>query len=138
MGSRRWAPGLSQRQPCAFGGLSRPLVVTVGTAPSGPHEPDHISWGLLSRFTCSVSACVCAKSLESYPTLCDAMVHGPPGSSVHRILQGKNTGVGSHALLQGILPTQELIPSLFCLFHCQAGSLPLAPPGKPVLSVDSL
>ena len=30
----------------------------------------------------------------------------PPGSSVHGILQAKNTGVGCHALLQRIFPTQ--------------------------------
>ena len=31
---------------------------------------------------------------------------GPPSSSVHGDSPGKNTGVGCHALLQGILPTQ--------------------------------
>ena len=40
---------------------------------------------------------------------------------------GKNTGVGYHALLQGIFPTQGLNPCLFCLQHWQASSLPLAP-----------
>ena len=46
---------------------------------------------------------------------------------------GKNTGVGCHALLQGILPTQGMNPRLLCLQHWQAGSLPLVPPGKPVV-----
>ena len=32
---------------------------------------------------------------------------------------GKNTGVGSHFLLQGIFPTQGLKPHLFCLLHCR-------------------
>ena len=41
---------------------------------------------------------------------------------------GKNTGVGCHALLQGIFPTQGLNLGLL---HWQADSLPLAPPGKP-------
>ena len=45
---------------------------------------------------------------------------------------GKNTGVGCHALLQGILSIKELNPFLFCLLHWQVGSLPLAPPGKPM------
>ena len=31
-----------------------------------------------------------------------------PGSSVHRDSPGKNTGVGCHALLQGIFPNQGL------------------------------
>ena len=44
---------------------------------------------------------------------------------------GKNTGVGCHPHLQGIFPTQGLNPCLLCFLHWQAGSLPLAPPGKP-------
>ena len=35
-----------------------------------------------------------------------------------------------HVLLQGIFAIQELNPRLLCLLHWQAGSLPLAPPGK--------
>ena len=58
----------------------------------------------------------------------------PPGSSVHGILCCKNTGEGCHALLQGILLTQGLNPRLLCLLHWQAGSLPLAPPGKAMLT----
>ena len=46
---------------------------------------------------------------------------------------GKNTGIGCHALFQGIFPTQGLIPSLLCLLHWQGGSLPLAQPGKPII-----
>ena len=42
---------------------------------------------------------------QSCPTLWDPMDCSPPGSSVHARL-GKNTGVGCHALLQGIFPTQ--------------------------------
>ena len=48
-----------------------------------------------------------------------------PGSSVHGDSPCKNTGVGFHALLQGILATQGLNPAL------QADSLPSEPPGKP-------
>ena len=44
---------------------------------------------------------------------------------------GKNTGVGCHALLYRIFPTQGLNPYLLCLLYWQAGSLPLVPPGKP-------
>ena len=45
---------------------------------------------------------------------------------------GNNTGVGCHALLQGIFLTQGLNPGLLCLQHWQTCSLPLAPPGKSV------
>ena len=55
----------------------------------------------------------------------------PPGSSVHGDSPGKNTGVGCHALLQGIFSTQELNPCLLCLLHCQMSSLPLVLPGNP-------
>ena len=48
----------------------------------------------------------------------------PPGSSVHGDSPGKNTGVGCHALLQGIFPTQGSNPGLphcrwilYCLSH---------------------
>ena len=43
---------------------------------------------------------------------------------------GKKTGVGCHFLLQGIFPIQGPNPHLLCLLHWQAGSLPLAPPGR--------
>ena len=43
---------------------------------------------------------------QSCPTLFDIVDCGLPGSSVHGISSGKNSGVGCHFLLQGILPTQ--------------------------------
>ena len=46
---------------------------------------------------------------------------------------GKNTGVGCHDLLQGTFPTQGLNLCTLGLLHRQAGSLPLAPPGKSIL-----
>ena len=45
----------------------------------------------------------------------------------------KNTGVGCHFLLQGSFSTQGWNPHLLRLLHWQVDSLPLAPPGKPVL-----
>ena len=45
---------------------------------------------------------------KSCPTLCDPMDYSPPGSSVHGVFPGKNTGVGCHFLLQGIFPDQGL------------------------------
>ena len=80
---------------------------------------------------------VCAKCLQSCRTLCGPMDWSPPGSSVHSYSPGKNTGVGCHALLQGIFPTQGSNPHLFCLLHWQAGSSPLAPPGKPIKPLAS-
>ena len=50
---------------------------------------------------------------------------------------GKNTGVGCHAFHQGIFLTCMRGSNLYllCLLHLQAGSLPQAPPGKPLLRV---
>ena len=44
---------------------------------------------------------------------------------------GKNTGVGCHAILQGIFPTHASNPRLLILLHWKVDSLPQAPPGKP-------
>ena len=70
------------------------------------------------------------KSLQLCPTL------QPYGLEPARLLYpwyspGKNTGVGCHFLLQGIIfPTQGLKLHFLCLLHWQAGSLPLAPPAN--------
>ena len=60
---------------------------------------------------------LCAQLLWSCPTSCDLMDHSPPDSSVHADSPGKNAGVGCHALLQGIFPTQGLNLRLLCLLH---------------------
>ena len=49
-----------------------------------------------------------------------------------------NIGVGCHFLLQGIFPTQGWNSSLLPLLHWQADSLPLEPPGKPLVSLNLL
>ena len=80
------------------------------------------------------SWCTRAKSLQFCPTLCDPMDCSLAGSSVHGDSPGKNTGVACHALLQGIFPAQGLNLCFLYLLHWQAGSLSLAPPGKPYQS----
>ena len=70
---------------------------------------------------------MCAKSLQLYPTLCDPMDCSPPGSSVRGIPQGKNTGEGCHALLQGIFSDTRAEPQFLT-------SPALEPPGKPETS----
>ena len=44
--------------------------------------------------------------------MCDPKGCNLPGSSVHGIFPGKNTGAGCYFLLQGIFPTQGLNPRL--------------------------
>ena len=63
--------------------------------------------------------CVHAKSLQSFSTLsnplnCSSLLC--PWDS-----PGENTGVGCHALLQGIFLTQGLKPGFLCLLHWQVG-----------------
>ena len=67
--------------------------------------------------------CVCLVT-QSYLTFGDPVDCSPRGSSVHGDSPGKDTGVGCHALLQGIFPTQGLNPGLphcrwilYCLGH---------------------
>ena len=50
-------------------------------------------------------------------TICNPMDYSLPGSSVHGDSPDKITGVGCHALLQGIFPTQGSNPCLLCLLH---------------------
>ena len=48
----------------------------------------------------------------------------------------KFIGMGCHALLQGVFPTQKSNWCLLCLPHRQVGSLPIVLPGKPCLQGD--
>ena len=83
---------------------------------------------LFSRRYFSMYVCLVS---QSYPALCDPMDCSPPGSSVHGILCGirlQNTGVGCHALLQGIFPTQGLNPALL---HCRRILYHLSHQGSP-------
>ena len=78
-----------------------------------------VAFLLFSPSSLSPPLCFHAQSVsvaQSCPTLCHPMDCSPPGSSVHGDSPGQNTGVGSHALLQGILPTQRSIPGLL---HCR-------------------
>ena len=65
--------------------------------------------------------------------LCNTMDCSPPGSSVHWDSPGKNTGMGCHALLQGIFPTQGSNPGFLQLLHWQVGSFTTEPCRKPLL-----
>ena len=66
---------------------------------------------------------------QSCPTHCDPMDRGPPGSSVHGILQARALEWVSTPSSRGIIRTQGLNPCLLHLLHWQADTL--MPPGKP-------
>ena len=65
---------------------------------------------------------------QSCPNFCNPMDCSPPGSSVHGDSPGKNTGVGCHAHLQGIFPTQGSNPGLP---HCKSILYHLSHQGSP-------
>ena len=76
-----------------------------------------LSWLYLYCLDCGndfTGVCMCSVA-QMCPTHCNPMDCSPPGSSVHGDSPGKNTGVGSLSLLQGIFPTQGLNP---CLPYC--------------------
>ena len=87
-----------------------------------------IKWRNVRKIASTVPGPVMSDSLQAHG-LQPARLLGPRNSP------GKNTGVGCHALLQGIFPTQgsPRSPTL------QADSLPAEPQGKPKnTEVDSL
>ena len=67
--------------------------------------------------------------VQSCLTPCDLMDCSLPGSSVHGIFPGKNTGVGCYFLLQEIFPTQGLNPGLP---HCRQVLYHLSHQGNPI------
>ena len=69
-------------------------------------------------------------SAQSCPPLCDPMDCSLPGSSVHGILQARTLERVAMPS-SGDLRARGSNPQLLGLLHRRAGSLPLAPPGKP-------
>ena len=129
---------MAKRQPNHFLFASQVVVVVHGfscskmwSLPGLGINP--ISSALAGRFltteppgkTClhfckpCVSECRHAKSFQSCLTLCNPMDCSLPGSSVNGDSPGKNTGVSSHDLLQGIFLTQRSKLCLLCLLHCR-------------------
>ena len=79
---------------------------------------------LVSKVCCAVLCLV----VQSCLSLCDNMDCSLPSSSVRGDSPGKNTGVGCHALLQRIVPTQGLNPGLP---HCRQILYHLSYQGSP-------
>ena len=75
-----------------------------------------ILYDIMTFWIISWQCAVLCLVTQSCLTLWDPMDCSPPGSSVHGDSPGKNTGVGCHALLQGIFPTQGSNPGLL---HCR-------------------
>ena len=77
-----------------------------------------------------------AKSLQSCLTLCDPMGCSLPGSSVIGISQARILEWVAISSLRGSSWPRDRTPCLLCLLHWQAGSLPLAPFGTPLIPLQ--
>ena len=113
----------------SLGALSPPWFQPVSACPSRVIALLNCLSLIILTATCRV-LCLVA---QSCPTL------QPRGSQPARLCcpwdsPGKNTGVGCHAFLQGIFPTQGSNLRLLHIPHWQVDSLLTEPPGKPLLS----
>ena len=68
------------------------------------------------RFRLTSVCCAVGLVAQFCLTLCNPMDCSPPGTSILGDSPGKNTGVGCHALFQGIFPSQGLNPGFS---HCK-------------------
>ena len=103
----QWSPTKDDRQ------FSKPLP--QGSIPRS--ESAEATWECFSFHLCTRIKIV----IQSCLTLCDPMDRSPPRLLCPWDFPGKNTGLGSHSLLQGIFPTQELnlslLPCRRILYH---------------------
>ena len=102
------------------------ISFSIGSSqPIFPTWDSCISRQILSPLSRYYYVCMCAKLLQSCPTLCDPMDCGLPGSSVHGILQAR--------ILEWVaVPfSRGSFWILLSLLHWQVFSLPLVQPGKP-------
>ena len=88
----------------------------------------------------AIFKCMCCVYVLSCSVVSSSL--RPHGLQHTRILcpwdsPGKNTGIGSHFLLQGIFLTQEPNPHLLCLLHWQADFFTTVPLGKSI-QIDTL
>ena len=112
---------------CVVGtsGNSDEAVMEVGAMSSNIQLP------YSDLYTCQTTPVGAMLRRSVIPTPYDPMDCSPPDFSVHRDSLGNNTGMGCHALLQGIFPTQGLKPGLHhhtftsCLSQTELNRVPL-------------
>ena len=91
-----WGPLRTQ------GPLQSGWTLREESPPSGQEKCTHLKTPGREKSGRSSSVCISYVVFQPCLTLCDPRGCSPPGSSVHGDSPGKNPGVGSHALLQGI------------------------------------
>ena len=89
---------------------------------------------LYRRFSLAVYfTCCSVKLLPLCSALCDLMDCSPPGSSVREISQARTLEWVAMSFSRGSYQLRnQTCVSYTCLLYWQAGSSPLAPPGKPL------
>ena len=119
------AESIGSYQGLAAGGIEK--MMFKGT---------NVQWVVIKSYGSNAQDCdsVCACMLRCFSCV---QLFGTPWTVAHQAplslaFSSKNVGGGCHALLQGIFPTQGSNLCLLHLLQWQAGSLPLASPGKPV------
>ena len=75
---------------------------------------------------------VCAKSLQSCPTLCNPLDYSPPGSSVHGILQATTLEWDAVPSSRGSSQPRNQTSVFYISCIGKRVLHPLAPPGKPL------
>ena len=140
--------GRSERQVRRLEGAPHPREPGAWSVKQGRRlelEKSHWSWRHLTWESTEESSCIVRVSIRwKYKVRACSVTSVVSDSLRHHGLQptrllcpwaspGKNTGVGCHALLQGIFPTQGSNQSLSCLLHWHKSSLSLDhhPFGKP-------
>ena len=84
---------------------------------------------------CHKDVCLYAKSLQSWLTLCNLTDSRPPGSSVHGTLQARILEWAVVLSSRGSSRPRDQTCVSYVYLHWPASSLPLAPPGKPVIKM---
>ena len=95
-------------------------------------------WKLREIWQIYYFTCLCAMSLQLYPTLCSPMNFSLPGSSVHEILQARILEWVAIPFCRGSSQPRDQTLVFLGLLLWQASSLPLAPPGKSIYQNDGL
>ena len=86
----------------------RQIISTIGQEISSAIQVGPLSSTHIPSYPHCAAITLSALLLQLCLILCDPMDYSPPGFSVHGDSPGKNTGVGCHFLLQGIIPTVTL------------------------------
>ena len=77
---------------------------------------------------------VCAKLLQSCPTICDPIDDSLPGSPVHGILQARVLEWVAISFSKRSSQSRDQNPHLLDFVHWQAGSSLVVPLGKPMFT----